>query len=109
MFTKSMFSCMARTAASAALVALLAGCRSDKASHQNGIVVYVSTSGQLGVGFGECEDLPAGCRFYRAKDVYTVTEANWLFGATTNHTRTVTAWDTTCMATNDAETATAKE
>lgn len=84
---------MFRKAAAAVLALALAGCMSGKASHQNGFVTYVSTSGQIGLGYGETEDLPAGCVFCRVTE--TISPAFW--GSGTNVTRTLTFWDTRGM------------
>lgn len=69
---------------------LLGGCLGNKASHQNGVVLYVSTSGQIGVGYGETEDLPGGCVYLR--EVISTSPAFW--GSGTNYTRALTYWDT---------------
>lgn len=83
-----------------AIVAVLCGgCMGNKASHQNGIVAYVSASGPtVGLGYGETEDLPGGCVYYRC--VQNSTPAFWCAG--TNHTLTITYWDTRWMGVTNA-------
>ena len=84
---------MFRRVAAALLALALVGCMADKASHQNGFILYLSTSGQLGLGYGETEDLPAGCVFLRV----TETQSPAFWGSGTNVTRTATFWDTRGM------------
>ena len=72
------------------------GCMGGKASHQNGMVLYVDVTGRLGLGYGETEDMPGGCIYYR--DVWQTSPAFWGGGTTVVHTTTF--WDTTGMITN---------
>ena len=79
----------------AALAIYSAGCMGNKASHQSGVVLYADTRGRFGVGYGETEDMPQGCIYFR--HVFQQSPAAFWQGSGTNITCTMTFWDTRCM------------
>lgn len=80
------------------IVISCAGCRSDKASHQHGIVLYGGIDGRVGIGYGETEDVPLGSVYVR--EVYQTSPSFFWQREGTNVTATVTIWDTCCAITN---------
>ena len=78
-----------------ASLCLAAGCMGNKASHQSGVVLYADTRGRFGLGYGETEDMPGGCVYFR--HVFQQSPAAFWQGAGTNITATTTFWDTRGM------------
>ena len=95
---------LALVAVSVFFAVLSCGCVANKASHQSGIVFYGDTRGRFGIGYGETEDLPLGCVYYRR--VYQSSPAFLWQAPGTNLTDTTTYWDTRGMSTNAVDSVT---
>lgn len=82
------------------IVISCAGCRSDKASHQHGLVLYGGLDGRVGIGYGETEDVPLGSVYLR--HVYQTSPSFFWQREGTNVTASLTIWNTCGASTNNA-------